>query len=978
MAADDIIQRIHGSLFSAGAHRPFFLDDPERVVFVQQGYLDIFVVEVAGGEVATRQPHVTRIPAGEMAFGAEKLRGAAFIKPNDLAFLAVPSQDAVLIEGRRAGLTDKENFDLEALIWIDNWLFRLSEFLVRGGEPLPRDAVLLEADPDVPYPAGSVVSAHHSDVIWVSANRPMRFAGREMLPVEAGEIQPLSERTWFALDEDTQVTAAHTPSVFVSGRLWPAFDRHSRLVLDYVNVSWTEKSAAAKERYRASLSGHEAARSRMFQHLGGVLGAAEERRVPEAAAHASLPAAAQIVAESIGASLDLPRDPPEGSDAAETIMQLAAPSGVRARRIALAPGWWRRDGPSFVGFTAEGERPLALLADGRGRYRSVDPQTGASAAVNRARAARIASGGVVLYPPLPARIESGMAALLHVLRRHRRDIRTVLSMAIAGALFALLIPILTGQLLAEIIPRVDVPMWVASLGALLLGTVGGTVFRVVQALALLRVEGRVGEDLQSAVWSRLLSLPVPFFRNFAAGELADRANGIFEIRQLLTNATVGAVSSGIFAMASYLLMFYYSWPLALCVLALLFAFFGMSWIFARGQMKHYRAAFRTQGIIDGLVFQMITGIAKLRVANAENYALARWAERFAEQKYATLAARRWAAAQFTFNSMFVPLSSLGLVAFIWYALIAGGQQPDFDLAAFLSFNAAFGQLAAAVTGLTAAWTIAVVTVPLFERVQPIFESAPESADGGEIAPKDLTGDIEFVNVTFRYLPEAPNALDGVSFHIRPGDYVAFVGASGSGKSTIYRLILGFERPASGTVFLDGYDLLSLDLPRVRSRMGVVLQNGQLIPESIFKNISSSAALTLEEAWAAARAAGIDEDIRAMPMGMHTVLSEGAGGGSLSGGQKQRLLIARALARKPRIVLFDEATSALDNRTQAIVQASLNNLSITRVVIAHRLTTVQDADRIFVLEAGRVVESGRYRELMERGGAFASLAKRQMS
>ncbi len=219
----------------------------------------------------------------------------------------------------------------------------------------------------------------------------------------------------------------------------------------------------------------------------------------------------------------------------------------------------------------------------------------------------------------------------------------------------------------------------------------------------------------------------------------------------------------------------------------------------------------------------------------------------------------------------------------------------------------------------------------------------------------------------------------MSFHIRPGDYVAFVGASGSGKSTIYRLILGFERPASGTVFLDGYDLLSLDLPRVRSRMGVVLQNGQLIPESIFKNISSSATLTVEEAWAAARAAGIDEDIRAMPMGMHTVLSEGGGRRQPVGRPaKQRLLIARALARKPRIVLFDEATSALDNRTQAIVQASLNNLSITRVVIAHRLTTVQDADRIFVLEAGRVVESGRYRELMERDGAFASLAKRQMS
>ena len=215
----------------------------------------------------------------------------------------------------------------------------------------------------------------------------------------------------------------------------------------------------------------------------------------------------------------------------------------------------------------------------------------------------------------------------------------------------------------------------------------------------------------------------------------------------------------------------------------------------------------------------------------------------------------------------------------------------------------------------------------------------------------------------------------MSFRVPPKGYVAFVGPSGSGKSTIYRLMLGFEQPVSGAVLVDGHNLSSLDLPSLRARMGVVLQNGQLMPDSIYKNIVLAAPLTMARAWEAARAAGFEEDIRAMPMEMQTLLPEGGGG--LSGGQRQRLLIARALARKPRILLFDEATSALDNRTQAIVQESLRGLNVTRVVIAHRLSTVQDADRIFVLEGGRIVESGSYDELMHAGGAFARLARRQL-
>ena len=321
------------------------------------------------------------------------------------------------------------------------------------------------------------------------------------------------------------------------------------------------------------------------------------------------------------------------------------------------------------------------------------------------------------------------------------------------------------------------------------------------------------------------------------------------------------------------------------------------------------------------------------------------------------------------------MASFVLLAMIWHLLVDAASPASFGLLDFLVSFTAFGQLAGAMAGLTGAAATVIAVIPLFERVKPVLEAEPDTAMG-DIDPGDLTGEIELSGVSFRYHPDGENELTNISLRIEPGDYVAIVGASGSGKSTIYRLLLGFERPDSGAILFDGHDLLSLDLGAVRSHMGVVLQNGQLIADSIYSNIASSSQLSMEDAWAAVRAAGLEEDVQAMPMGLHTVLHEGGGG--LSGGQKQRLLIARALARKPRILMFDEATSSLDNRTQAIVQEALGKLSITRLVIAHRVSTVREVDRIYVLDKGGIVESGNYNELMTIDGAFAKLAKRQLT
>ncbi len=974
MAAAHIIERIGGVRTEIGANHPFPMDAPEQVCFVEKGHLDVFAVRMQASDAVGRRRFVARVPAGEMAFGARRIQDPG-APDRSFGFFAVPSQDAVVAKGTRFGIASEE-FDMNAVNWIDGWVSRLSEYLMRDRPP-PRDALPLEADPDVPYPGGTVFSAHHRDVIWVEANASMRFIGRREFTVSPGApLIPVTQRTWFQIDGDARVSAAYTPTALLTGRLLPALDHFASVALTFaIHAEDAAAKASHTRRYDAQMERRRSV-SEALSGFGDVMGLAR-RGTAGRDAETPLRAAAALVVESCGASLRASAVRKDDRGPSGTVEALTRDSGIGTRWVTLEHDWWRRDGPSFLGFAAGpdgGGKPLALLADGRGRYRAVNPETGVGFRVDRRSARGIAPNGVVFYPPLPDIVESGVAALKFSLHGRGRDFRTILGVGILGGIAALLAPVLTGEILVHIIPRAEVPLWLAAIGALLLAAFAIAIFDIVQGLALLRVEGRVDERLQSAVWSRLLSLPTAFFRNFTAGDLADRANGISEIRRMLAGAVVQAVVGGIFSVFSLALLFYYSSTLAFYVSGLLFVLMVAIWLLSLGQLRHYRTALRMKGVINGFAFQLIGGLAKLRVANAENYALAHWAMRFAEQGKATLAARRWAAGQHVLSGMFQPLSLIVVFTIVYRTIRYADEPSSFDLAAFLSFNAAFAQLTFVVIALTVAATTFVNAIPLFERIRPILEARPETAGDG-IDPGDLTGDIEFADVSFRYNPDGPDVLNGVSFHIRQGEYAAFVGPSGCGKSTIYRLLLGFDRPDAGTVFLDGHDLTGLDRTAVRRRMGVVLQNVEIVAGSIYENIAGMSPIDAEDAWAAARAAALEDDIRAMPMGMRTILPEGGAG--LSAGQRQRLLIARALVRKPRVLLFDEATSALDNRAQAVVQASLGKLSATRLVIAHRLSSIRDVDRIYVLDGGRVVESGTYEDLIKRGGMFAKLASRQL-
>jgi NHLM bacteriocin system ABC transporter ATP-binding protein len=554
--------------------------------------------------------------------------------------------------------------------------------------------------------------------------------------------------------------------------------------------------------------------------------------------------------------------------------------------------------------------------------------------------------------------------------------RWVLGMAVVVGMAGTLMPWLTGKVFDAAIPEADKSALYGFGVALVASAIATSLFKLTQDIATVRIQARMSSTIQASVWDRMLNLPVSFFRKFPAGDLADRAAGVEAIQELVAGAGVAAVLGSVSGTFYVFQMFAYNRWLAAAAIVLTIAFVAVNYGLNRWQLRSQRKEIQIRGRIAGLVLNLVTGVAKLRICGAEQHAFRVWAQQFASQRRISFSVGQIQNSGATVASFFPILSSMVLfyaVAQQRAAAVPG--QPVLTTGQFIAFNAAFGLFLAATQALGDASLSLLRIVPIYERLVPILTQTPE-VDRSKAYPGKLTGAIELSNLRFRYDSDGPFVINGVTLKIDPGELVAFVGPSGCGKSTLMRLMLGFETATSGSIYYDGQDLPALDIRAVRRQMGVVMQQSRVMPTEMYRNIVGVTTRTIEDAWEAAGKAGLADDIRNMPMGMHTYVSEG--GGTLSGGQRQRLMIARAIVNRPKIIFLDEATSALDNRTQAIVTESMDQMSATRVVIAHRLSTIQNASRICYLQDGQIVEMGTYDELMAKSGMFAELARRQMA
>ncbi|AWT46950.1 MULTISPECIES: NHLP bacteriocin export ABC transporter permease/ATPase subunit [Streptomyces] len=732
---------------------------------------------------------------------------------------------------------------------------------------------------------------------------------------------------------------------------------------------WIEQLERTHEtRTAEGIRAGEAVRAQADRTLLASIGRSSAKRATAADTDATY-AACRLVARAAGITLAEPAQAGADSDRLDPVERIALASRVRTRAVRLTGRWWRENAGPLVGRRALSGAPVALLWR-RGGYVAVHPSTGRETPVEQANAEEFEPRAVMFYRPLPDRRLGPLGLLRFTLRGTGPDLAWLLVAGLVTVAIGALVPIATGKVLGEYVPAARSGPIVQVCLAVMVSGVVAAAFMLLQNLTILRLEGRIEATLQPAVWDRLLRLPTTFFTRRSTGELASAAMGVSAMRRLLAGVgpTVAqAVTVGAMNLA---LLLWYSVPLAMAALGMLVVIAGVFLGLGLWQVRWQRRLVVLGNKLNNQAFQTLRGLPKLRVAAAENYAYAAWAAQFARSRELQQRLGRIKNLNTVLGAVYLPVCTL-----VMFMLLAGPARGALSAADFLTFNTSVTMLLTSVTQLTGAFVSAVAALPLFEEIKPVLEAAPE-VRAASTRPGPLSGAIEARRLSFRYSDDGPLVLDDVSFEVRPGEFVAIVGPSGCGKSTLLRLLIGFDRPVSGSVLYDGQDLAALDPSAVRRQCGVVLQHAQPFSGSILDVICGTEPYTPEEAMAAAELAGLGEDIRRMPMGLHTIVG---GNGAISGGQRQRLMIAQALIRRPRILFFDEATSALDNETQRTVIESTKALRATRVVIAHRLSTVLDADRVIVMEDGRIAQQGPPAQLLaDTTGRLHELVRRQLA
>jgi NHLM bacteriocin system ABC transporter peptidase/ATP-binding protein/NHLM bacteriocin system ABC transporter ATP-binding protein len=953
---------------TTAGNRPLPLDDPGAVWRVASGQVDVFYLRPESGQVQGRRHHLCRVEEGGSIFGLEGVRSA-----EAGGLLAVGVGPARLLKVSKAdllrlSLESEWRRDVAGLV--DDWVERISRATSIGDPPALTSQ--LERDESYEVAASGFVTARR-EVLWVRpGSGGVRFLGKvDVPPCPYDSRFPLSPHGWVSFNQGETVRPWDTETLCEDGDLWEGLKRFHRVVLEVIAESLTVETASADAR-------REGARQRDTAMVSTAL-AALTRPDDPGATRLSLPsmvelsenglllAACRAVGNAQGITIASPQL--DGSD--DPVRMIARASGFRTRRVKLSAGWWSQEGSPMLGRLAEGGRPVALLPESRQGYGLVDPTRKGKVRVTDAVARTLEPNGVVLYRTLPAARPTFVGLARLALPLVRGELWALFTIGLIGGLLGLVVPFAIAAAIDDVIPsanRGQLTLLCALVVAMALAIAS---FQAIQSVALTRLRGKLESVMLPAFWDRLLNLSPRFFARYEAGDLAVRALGPVRLIEVFASTTIASMLVSLVAMFNVIALLALNWRLGLVAVGLIAAI-PLATLAAMGPIwRCHRGIAELRGEIAGLLFLLLGGIARLRVAGAEARAFARWAERYQEQLGQSLRIRAIAGRLVLFCEVW-PIAILMVIlglAVSGAAFVGVGD--------FLAFNVAMMQVIAAMVGLSKGSFAMIDGLRECERFAPILAEVPEVEDI-HVEPVRLGGAIRLDNVSFRYTPDGPLILDSVDLQVRPGEFIAVVGPSGSGKSTLLRLLLGFETPAEGAVSYDGRELATLDVQEVRRQIGVVLQDARLYPGDIYSNIVGlSTRMNRDDAWEAAELAGLAEDIEQMPMGIHTVVTEGGGG--LSSGQRQRLMIARALAGRPRIILFDEATSALDNRTQAHVSRSIhtNLRGTTRVAIAHRLSTVIDADRIYVLSAGKIVQSGRYSQLIAEPGPFRDLAKRQM-
>ena len=947
---------------------PVDIGDPGFAWYIESGAVDLFLVERRDGVEQAAPQHLLRAAAGRLLPGAAPQTDVTTLS---LIAKGVPGTVLRRLPATRLG----ELRSAEIAAQIDAWVTDVSTMLSRDVMHHPRPDAHLESG-TAPAPRSGTLGARRG-VVWMVGLAAgdglfMDLIDPAESAVDGGGARalPLTPASWLTLTQESRISAESSATLAERGLLLPALNGFHQMAfaLERLNRRLAVVDQANLERARATSRRRDetGARRRLFN----LYGLAEATL--DGAGDTALREALRAIGRHAGIAFKHPTASGP-STPADTLARVLEASGIRGRRVRLASEdrWWIGDSGAMLAFRADDERPVALLPGVWGSYREVDPVDGRTRRITAARAATLRPEAWVFYPSLKS---SGAAPrdLLGIIRAGMTaDLARIMTTGLLGGLVMLLPAVAIGLVTEQVIPAGETGLLYGISVALAAFGLVRALLQVLQGMALMRLEGRATARMEAAFWDRLLQLPSRVLQRYPAGNLALRGMTFQNLRDAAQDVVGNGLLSLVFLSPAFLLIAFYD-P----ALGGLTATFGLlsllvTVVLGMRQMAPHGRMLRAAQGLAGRLFQLINGISKLRVDGAEGSAFAVWARDYREQKRAEL---QLGAIETHLQAFGNALPLLAAAALLLAMTLSGRN--SFAVGDFIAVYVLFALYQAAVRRLGESFRALAAVMPALDQIRPLLAEPTETDTDGE-SVKELRGEIVFDHVTFRYDPEGPAILDDVSIHAGPGEFVAVAGESGAGKSTLLRLALGLEQPSGGSVYYDGRDLRHLNLKQVRRQVGVVPQVVQLHPQDLWDNIvGDREGVAAEDAWEAARIAAVDREIAAMPMGMLTPV--GASAAVMSGGESQRIRIAHALLGDPRILLLDEATNWLDNDTQSRVMANLSRLASTRIVIAHRLSTLREADRIYVMRAGKVVQEGTFRELESVPGAFRDLVRRQVA
>ncbi len=961
-----------------GVENPFILHEMDKFWMVLSGEVNVFYTKVdENGEYLSSLKHLYTVQKGEIIFSlltrdyTENTR------------LIVSSNEATLLAIEKTNLLEMDHFFLKNMI--NKWISKTSMVVNTANSPRVYkglddfEITTLEKN-TIAFPSNGINWIHllkgEIDVFSESTNISYKKYPEFLAPV--------SNKLWIkSVSCDTEVRVLSTSEVLVHDEIYFLFSLNKLEGYFYTQLSKGIEAQKYEEsnHIQEKLINEELGLINTLEKIKSIV-AGNGEGSPISGTQKSgkqnvLFSTCQLIGHQIGFDLEEPKHIESYQNSVTNqLYAIAKSSKIRIRRIILRDTWWKDENGHLLAFTKKDKKPVALLQKTSTSYVLKDLATGEESPLNYEVADSLEPIGYMFFAGFDGKMSSIKKVASFAIKGVEKDSKILIVAALVGSLIGLLVPMLSGMMYDDVIPTADKSLHFEVFTIMIMIGLVSAGLRLAQGVLQLRVESKSSINLQAGVMDHMLRLPVTFYKKFSAGDLTNRVLSINAIRQIVSSTLMTAVLSGAFSFVNLILLFYYDASLAWAGMGL--ALLAATFMITIGifKLKYDRQVSKYQGEIQGFLFEFLSGITKIRITGGESRVFTLWADKFSKLKKLGFSSGSYQNFVETFNASFPLFTSILFFSSLYYTMLHSNAATSMlTVGAFLAFISSFNQFLGDSLRLSMALITSLNVITLYERVKPILEEETESAEQS-MDPGELAGEIEMNSVSFRYKEDLPLVLNNVTFKVKPGEMVAFVGASGSGKSTIMRLLLGFEQAEAGSIYYDADSFESMNKELVRRQIGVVLQNGALMSGSIFQNIVGNSELTLDDAWEAARMAGMEEDIKHMPMEMHTVVSEGAG--TFSGGQRQRLMIARAIAHKPRLLFMDEATSALDNKTQNIVSQSLDKLQATRIIIAHRLSTIKNADRIYVLDKGTIVESGTYDELIEQDALFSQLAKRQIA